>query len=480
MTFYLLGPLGYLLALAAVALWQARRRARTADEFLVAARALPASMLVFTLLATWVGSGSLFAGAGLGYRVGAAALWQSAGAWLGILAVYFLAARVRRAARFTVPDLLELRYGAAARALGAVTLVFAYTTIAAYQFRGGGRLLQLVSGIDPFAGAAVTAAFCVVFTLMGGMASIARLDVANGLVMLAGLGLALAYLAGTTAPGGALRAVRPDQLAVFGALSPWEALGLFLPTACLLLGEATMYQKFSSARDERAARRAVAGWIAGTMAIESMIVALGLLGNAAHPGLTPAESETIVVRLATSTLPALPGLLVLAAAAAIIVSTASSMLLIPATSLTSDLYARFLRPGLSDRHLLRATQGAVVVLGAIGVCVGSFFPTILAMALWAYTMYGAGITPALLAALLWPRATGRAGVLSIAAGMIVTLGWELVALARGGTGDPAYPLGLQTIFPALAASVGVLVAATLIGGERQAGPPASRSTSEGA
>jgi SSS family solute:Na+ symporter len=75
------------------------------------------------------------------------------------------------------------------------------------------------------------------------------------------------------------------------------------------------------------------------------------------------------------------------------------------------------------------------------------------MALWAYTMYGAGITPALLAALVWSRATAQAGVGSIAAGMIVTLVWEIAGLRSG-----APPLGIQTIYPALVASVGTLVA----------------------
>ena len=78
------------------------------------------------------------------------------------------------------------------------------------------------------------------------------------------------------------------------------------------------------------------------------------------------------------------------------------------------------------------------------------------MALWAYTMYGAGITPALLAALVWPRATPAAGVASIAAGMITTLVWEIVGL-RSGT----YPLGLQTIYPALLLSIGTLVGVSL-------------------
>ncbi len=87
----------------------------------------------------------------------------------------------------------------------------------------------------------------------------------------------------------------------------------------------------------------------------------------------------------------------------------------------------------------------------------------LAMALWAYTMYGAGITPALLAALVWPRATKEAGIYSIAAGMSVTLLWELAAVARGTIAAPEYIFGLQTIYPALLASVGTLVGITVAG-----------------
>jgi SSS family solute:Na+ symporter/sodium/proline symporter len=471
MSIYLAAVLLYLIALAVLGLWWARAGAGSSDEFLVAGRSLPAHVLVFTLLSTWIGSGSLFAGAGLGYRVGMAALWQSAGAWVGIAAIFFLAPRVRRLAQFTVPDILELRYGGTARLLGTLTIVFAYTAIAAYQFRGGGRLLHLVSGLDPGVGAAITAAFCVLFTAAAGMRSIARLDVINGLMMLGGVGLALVYVlgrAGGVAP--ALSSVRPDQLTVFGALAPHQALGLFLPTICLLLGEANMYQKFFSARDERAARLSVAGWIVGTIAVESMIVALGLLGSAQVPGLGLAESEGIVVRLAVDVVPTLIGALLLVGCAAIIVSTASSMLLSPATSLIRDLYLRFLEPGASSARIVLTTRVAIAALAAIGLVAGSFFPTVLSMALWAYTMYGAGITPALIAALAWPRVSARAGTWSIAAGMSITLLWEIAALARGSADTPLYPLGLQTIYPALAASVGVLVGMSMVSAPRH--PPA--------
>jgi SSS family solute:Na+ symporter/sodium/proline symporter len=162
--------LGYLAVLVALGIAQTRKL-KTGDDFLVAGRTLPAHVLVFTLLATWIGSGSLFGGAGLGYRTGFPALWQSAGAWVGIALVYFLAHRVRRIAKYTMPDVLELRYGTTARTLATIVVVIAYTTIAAYQFRGGGRLLNLVSGIDITQGALITMAFCVSYTALAGMLS---------------------------------------------------------------------------------------------------------------------------------------------------------------------------------------------------------------------------------------------------------------------------------------------------------------------
>src|ERR687892_1411858 len=172
MSIHLAAIVAYLAILGVVGyLWS--RRVETGDDFLVAGRSLPAHVLVFTLLSTWIGSGSLFAGAGLGYRVGFPALWQSAGAWLGIAIIFFIAPRVRRIAQYTVPDILELRYGPAARVLGTCTIVLAYTTIAAYQFRGGGRLLNLVAGLDPRTGALITAAFCIAYTSLAGMLSVA-------------------------------------------------------------------------------------------------------------------------------------------------------------------------------------------------------------------------------------------------------------------------------------------------------------------
>jgi SSS family solute:Na+ symporter len=454
---YLYAILGYLGILVMLGLYKSRNL-KTGDDFLVAGRTLPARVLVFTLLATWIGSGSLFGGAGLGYRAGFPALWQSAGAWTGIALVFFLAHRVRRLAKYTMPDVLELRYGPAARVLGTIVVVIAYTTIAAYQFRGGGRLLNMVADIDITQGALITMAFCVAYTAIAGMLSVAYLDVGNGVAMLVGVGLAVVYLvAHAGGIGPAFDGLRPDQVALFGTLDPIADAGaLFLPTMLLLMGEANMYQKFFSAKSEGAARRAVGAWIIGTIIIETLIVAVGVFGSVVIPGLSTGDSEGIVIRVAGSILPPVLGILLLCGAAAIIVSTANSFLLTPASALMRDVYQKSINPRATDRQILFYTRLMVVVLGAAGFVALRFFETILQMALWAYTMYGAAITPALLAVFLWPRVTRAGGVSSIAAGMVTTLGWEIYARAAGG-----YPYGLATVYPALALSVIALVGVSL-------------------
>lgn len=460
---YLTAVIVYLAILAVVG-YTRSRKVHTGDDFLVAGRTLPARVLVFTLLSTWIGSGSLFGGAGLGYREGFAALWQSGGAWVGIALVYYIAPRVRRIARYTVPDILELRYGPAARVLGTITTVLAYTTIAAYQFRGGGRLLNLVAGVEPRTGALITMAFCVGYTAFAGMLSIAYLDVGNGLMMLVGVTLAVGFLignAGGLAP--AFEALRPEQLTVFGTLAPTTAFALFLPTMFLLMGDANMYQKFFSAKNEKAARTAVIFWIGGTILLETLIAAIGMFGSVVIPGLDRAASETIVVRTATTALPPVFGIALLCGAAAIIVSTANSFLLTPSTNLIRDVYYRFINPHATDRQLLLYTRLLVVCLGIVGFIVLGFFQTILQMALWAYTMYGAGITPALLAAFVWKRATRAGGVASISMGMLTTLGWEIAArFNANAAGDPVYLLGLETVYPALFLSIATLVVVSLM------------------
>src|SRR5579862_7295195 len=137
---------------------------RNQADFLVAGRKLAWPVLVFTLLSSWIGAGSLFAGAENAFRNGFAALWQPAGGWAGLLIIYFVAPRARKFAQYTVPDLLETRYNSTARVLGTIAIVFAFTGITSYQFKGGGDILHLATGISNTTGMYIIAGFVIVFT----------------------------------------------------------------------------------------------------------------------------------------------------------------------------------------------------------------------------------------------------------------------------------------------------------------------------
>jgi SSS family solute:Na+ symporter len=443
------------------------RGIKSQDDFMVAGRNVPVKLLVGTLVCTWIGSGSLFGGSGMAFRAGFAGLWQSAGAWVGIVIVYFLAHRVRRIAQYTVPDLLEKRYNPAARVFGTILVIVAYLTIAGYQFKGGGRLITIISGgsIDPDTGAVITCLVVIAFTLLAGMVSIVSIDVFNGLIMVIGVSLAIPLALKNAGGWSEITQTLPgSHFAVFGDHNLKWALGLFFPTLFLLLGESSMYQKFFSARDEKAARRAVIGMVVGVVVIEFLLVLLAIVGSGIYWGdgsfweggivggtLIAGQTEEIILRIARFDVGVIGGCLLLCAGVAIILSTGNTFLMIPSTNVTRDIYHRFIRPNASDREIILFQRIAIVVLGLAALAASTRFTYILSMAYYAYVMVGAGLTPAILACFLWKRVTPMGGLASIIGGMAATIISQFV-------------FGLeveQLIYPALCVSLPLLIFVSL-------------------
>jgi len=237
----------------------------------------------------------------------------------------------------------------------------------------------------------------------------------------------------------------PDtHLDLLGDMSLLEALGYTLPTMLLLLGEAGMYQRFFSAKDERTAKKSVVGWIIGTVIIETLIVVIAIVGRSIFSDI---DGEQVILYSVREALPVVIGCVCLAAIVAVIVSTADSFLLVPSTNLMRDIYQRFINPDVSQKRFLLYSRIVVVILGIFAFVQVRFFERVLEMAIYAYTMYGVGITPAVMAAFFWKRATAAAGVSSIAAGMTVTILWEVLN----------QPWGLPTVYPALGLSLFCLI-----------------------
>jgi SSS family solute:Na+ symporter/sodium/proline symporter len=434
------------------------RKVKTKADYLVAGRSLPAFVLVFTLLSSWIGSGSLLGGAEEAYRHGFVALWIAGGGWVGLLFIYFIAPRARRFAQFTIPDLLEARYNQTARVLGVIAVLFAYTAITSYQLIGGGDILHLIfpTVITADLGKYILAFFVIAFTALAGMSSVAYMDLFIGLLATITLIIALPFL--THSAGGwraVTHALPATHFEVLGDLSLAQALELWLPTFLLMLGNQSMYQKFFSAKSERDARVSVVGWIIGTVILESVIVALAVVGSALYrTGEIAQRPREILAFSALHGLPAWLGALMMGAIFAKVVSTANNYLFSPATNLINDVFVRYIAPDASNKRVLIVSRLMVVLLGVWALYQALHTGSVVKVMLYAYTVYSAALTPVILAAFYSRRANAPGAVSAIAAGTFVTVFWDSNYVTQHLRSHlPAVLAQRDAIFPALVLAV---------------------------
>jgi len=473
MSFYVYIIFGYLLVLTGFNFYRSRK-IKSQDDFMVAGRSLKTSVMVFTLICTWIGSGTFIAGAEFASKAGFSAIWLAAGAWVGIILIYFLAGKIQTFGQYTIGDILEVRYGPVARVAGAIALIISFTVIVSYQFIAGGFILNVITdgAISSPSGTAIAALFVILFTVLGGMVAIAYTDLPNGIIIVLACLLAVPFV--YTAAGGihqATQVLDPGYFklvnSTFGANPTLKAGSYFLSTLLLLLGVQSMYQKFYSARTPKDAKKAVVWWTLGTIFVETVVVIIAVFAYSKLKGQIdlsiPKEGGKVVLMAAKSLVPAPVGVLLLGAACAVVISTGMNYLLSPSTNLMRDIYQRFLKKDAGQKSLIALQKVLIVIIGLVAFYLATQSKSVLNSAQFAYTIYGVAITPALIAALAWKRATKAGGLASIISGTVVTIILKIVSdrmpPAMAPDGDP---WGVPIIYPAVIVSIGALIIVSLL------------------
>ncbi len=463
---------GYLVVMVVAGVYFARSsRVRTGDDFMFAGRRLPRPVLIGTLLATWVGSGTIVGGANFAYTYGPwAALVFFAGTPAGIIVLYFAAAKVRAASRYTVPELLEVRFGVGVRMVGAVAILLAYVGITAYQFTGGGYIVSLVTPLSELQATILVTVVVTFLAVSGGLFSVAWTDFLSALLIVFSL-LVSVPLVLSAVVGGYLSQLPAASQTVSGGLDAMQLLGYFLPLFLLILADQNMYQRLTAARDEGAARSSTIGFFFGAFVV---VIPVAILGSAATVLLPNLENpDTAVLSLASEgVLPTVIGGLLLAGALAFIVTTATSFMLSVAGNMLYDFYVRHTSKDVSETSRLKLLRLAVLAVAALAFALGQFFPTVLELQIHSYTIYGVAITPAVLAVLFWPRVTTAGALASMIVGTAAVLVWEF-ALGK--------PNEWNSVIVALPLSVLALVVGSLLTKPRasEATLPAAAATGAG-
>ena len=153
------------------------------------------------------------------------------------------------------------------------------------------------------------------------------------------------------------------------------------------------------------------------------------------------------------------GALLVGAIFAKIISTANNWLFSPATNLVNDIYLRYISPQASNKKILAISRLMVVLLGLWALYQSMHIDSVLKKALYAYTIYSAALTPVILAAFFWRKATAAAAVASIATGTVVTLFWDTPFIQHT---LPAIISERDAIFPALITSLLCLFVVSLV------------------
>jgi SSS family solute:Na+ symporter len=419
--------LGYSALLIGMGLWLGRRVEGSGD-FFVAGRRLGPGLLFSTLLAANIGAGSTVNAAGLGFRDGLSAWWWVGSAGIGSLVLAFtLGPRIRQLAAAhdlrTVGDFLEWRYHRGVRGLTAALLWLGTLAILAGQLIAGSRVLEAVAGIDKTTGCLIGGVVMTTYFAAGGLLGSAWVNLVQLVVLLGGLALALPLVLVRAGGPSAIAEATPAGDGYWSLLAGGESgivyLAMLMPAFIVSPG---LLQKIYGARDDRAVRLGVAANGVVLLVFAFVPVLFGIAARALHPDLP--SRELALPTLLVEDVPLLVGSLGLAAVFSAEVSSADAILFMLATSLSQDLYKRFLDPGASDERVLRVARLAAVLGGACGVGIALLAETIYQVLSIFYTLLSVSLFVPLVAGVY----LRRCGTPEASAGILA--GVSAVAAAR--------------------------------------------------
>ena len=467
----------YLLTLIALGAYKAKK-IKTQSDFAVAGRTLTPWILLGTMLATWLGTGSVLGNAGKAYQTGLAALILPLGGVLGVVVLTQIAGKVRAYEKFTVPEILGDRFGPTARTLSVIALVIAYMVIVSYQYNAGGAVIHTVlkdvlldsSGsplISIQTGTIIAAIFIILYTMLAGLVSVAYTDVANGIIILISFVIAIPIFL-VKAGGFEGMAIsfaemgKNDHMNFWGVYSGMDIINFCLPSFLLIMGDANMYQRFFASKDAKGAKSATKTLIVAVLIAELMIIVAAWIASSMIPD---AEvGKYVLIYASHEFLPPFIGAIMMTTIVGIIISTADSYLLVPTTTLMRDIYLNYFNKNADQAKIVFLSRVLVIVLGIIAYAVSLGFAKsagFFERALYAYTIYGAAITPSLVAALFWKGATKEGAIASILVGTLTTLLWKESSFIMNIVPDDIYG-NMDEVLPAITFSVISLVLVSLL------------------
>jgi SSS family solute:Na+ symporter len=380
----------YFLAIIGIGVWS-KRRARSQNGFFVAHRRGTLLLITGSLIATAIGGSATVGMAGLGFTQGLTGAWWLLVGSIGLLILgVFFAGKVRGAALYTLPELIERQYDRRMSLAASILIVIAWVGVVAGQIVAAGTVLSIL-GIGSVAfWMTVFTIVCVVYAILGGQFSIIRTDVFQAVLLFLGIFIALTLVFSQVGGLDGLKTSLPPGYFSFPT-SPqfdWKMLLslLILVGATYVVGP-DMYSRLFCAKEKKTAQQSSILSAFLFIPLAFAIIFIGMAARVLYPDISAEGAFPQVITSALS--PGLSGL-ILAALVSALMSSADTCLLTQSVILTEDI-VKHVHPALDERKTILVTRLSLIGLGLVALSLAMALKGVISSLLFAYTIFTCGL-----------------------------------------------------------------------------------------
>jgi solute:Na+ symporter, SSS family len=411
---------------------------KTAADYMVAGREIGAFVMFFYVAFVMYSAWTFYGYPGFLYLHGPGYLVFAMAAHFCIPILYFgLGPRLWAIGRMygiiSPLEFLEKRYESPAlRVITAVVLIMFILPYIGTQAVGAGAGFQAAMGVPFWVGAVYIAALMVIVVVLGGMRTVAWVNVLLGLIFMIAFGGSMLWVIAVALPGGLAGAAQeilarsPEALSTPGPSGIWNYKAVFgLTTAGMMIaGWPHLVVGTLTARSIKVLRSfTVSIIVLGGIVFYSIPTLWGtIVGPAAIQGLTGKQADAVVQLVIGQYLPSWFGVVVLMAVVAAAMSTAGTQLMVSGIFISKDLISKAVKRDVSDNELVLWTR--LSLIGVVGLSLILAFMRPVEMGLFLSSLSSPGLSqwlPLLVCALFWKRANKYGAISGLLGGVIVLL-----------------------------------------------------------
>lgn len=429
----------YLVLSIAIGLYAATR-VKTSRDYVVAGRSLPLYIVTATVFATWFGSETVLGISAKFIERGLKGIIEDPfGASMCLVLVgLFFAAKLYRMNLLTIGDYYRQRYGRTVEVLTSLCIVVSYLGWVSAQVTALGLVFSILTNgaVTIQQGIVFGAAIVLIYTLFGGMWSVALTDFFQMTIIVAGMlyiGSVVSDLAGGVGTV-VSHAAAQGKFEFWPELEPRDVLAFIAAWVTIMLGsipQQDVFQRVMSAKSERVAvtSSVLGGSLYFVFAFVPVFLAYSatLIDPEMVSKLLKEDPQLILPTLIFEHTPMFAQVMFFGALLSAIMSTASGALLAPSVTFTENVLKGMLRE-LSDRQFLWTMRGVVAAFAVAMTLFALYSDSSI------YDMVGNSNKVTLVAAfvplvcgLYWKRANTQGALLSIFSGLVTWLALEAFA-----------------------------------------------------